>query len=139
MPPRVQRNFRLRKDRSLQVIKAWLELLHLEDGVLSWSYWDTEERIISEIFERYNLSDCMGIQPPYHKTKYNCETLLKSTEVYLTQSDIDRSLHEWIRTLGDEEEGVNEMRQKVDSLIQLGQEDGIKSVVAGSPKSCCVC
>ena len=54
MPPRAQRNFRLRKDLSVWVIKAWLELLRLEDGVLTWSYWDTDERIISEILGRYN-------------------------------------------------------------------------------------
>ena len=30
MPPRAQRNFKLRKDLSVQVIKAWLELLRLE-------------------------------------------------------------------------------------------------------------
>ena len=36
MPPRAQRNFRLRKDLSVRVIKAWLELLRLEDGVLTW-------------------------------------------------------------------------------------------------------
>ena len=71
MPPRAQRNFRLRKDLSVRVIKAWLELLRLEDRVLAWSYWDTDERIISEIFGRYNLSECMGIHVPYHKNKYN--------------------------------------------------------------------
>ena len=103
MPPRAQRNFKLRKDLSVRVIKAWLELLRLEGGILTWAYWDTDETVISEIFERHNLSECMGIQPPYHKTKYNCETFLKSTELYLTQSDIDRTLDEWIRALGNEE------------------------------------
>ena len=134
MPPRPQRNFRLRKDLSVRVIKAWLELLRLEDGVITWSYGDTDERIISEIFGRYNLSECMGIHGPYHKNKYNCETLLKSTELYLTQSDIDRSLYEWIRALENEEEEENEMRQKVEALIQIGQEEGVKSVVAEKSK-----
>ena len=76
----------------------------------------------------------MGIHVPYHKNKYNCETLLKSTELYLTQSDIDRSLYEWIRALENEEEGDNEMRQKVEALIQIGQEEGVKSVVAEKSK-----
>ena len=62
MPPRIQRNFKLRKELSIRVIKAWLELLRLEDGVLTWAYWDTDQRTISEIFGRYNLSECMGIQ-----------------------------------------------------------------------------
>ena len=115
MPPRSQRNFRLRKEVSVHVIKAWLELLRLEDGVLTWSYWDTDERIISEVFGRYNLSECMGIHVPYHKNKYNCETLSKSTELYLTQSDIDPSLDEWIRALGNEEEGDDEIREKLRS------------------------
>ena len=92
MPPRAQRNFKLRKDLSVRVIKAWLELLRLEGGILTWAYWDMDETVISEIFERYNLSECMGISPPYHKSKYNCETFLKSTEMYLTQSGIDRTL-----------------------------------------------
>jgi len=134
MPPCAQRNFRLRKGLSVRVIKAWLELLRLEDGVLTWSYWDTDERIISEIFGRYNLSECMGIHPPYHKTKYNCETFLKSTEMYLTQSDIDRSLDEWIRALGNDEEGDDDISEKVAILKQSGQEDGIKSMVAEKSK-----
>ena len=76
----------------------------------------------------------MGIHVPYHKNKYNCETLLKSTELYLTQSDIDRSLYEWIRALENEEEEENEMRQKVEALIQIGQEEGVKSMVAEKSK-----
>ena len=77
----------------------------------------------------------MWIHAPYHKNKYNCETLLKSTELYLSQSDIDRSLYEWIRALEDEEDGENEMRQKVEALIQIGQEEGVKSVVAEKSKT----
>ena len=130
MPPRAQRNFKLRKDLSVRVIKAWLELLRLEGGILTWAYWDLDETVIREIFERYNLSECMGISPPYHKSKYNCETFLKSTETYLTQSDIDRTLDDWIRTLGNEEEGDDDTSEKVLMLKQSGQEDGIKSVVA---------
>ena len=134
MPPRSQRNFRLRKELSVRVIKAWLELLRLEDGVLTWGYWDTDQRTISEIFDKYNLSECMGINAPT-RTSLTCETLLKSTELYLSQSDIDRSLYEWIRALEDEEDGENEMRQKVEALIQIGQEEGVKSVVAEKSKS----
>ena len=50
---------------------------------------------------------------PYYKSKYNCETFLKSTETYLTQSDIDRTLDDWIRTLGNEEEGDDDTSEKV--------------------------
>ena len=63
MPPRSQRNFRLRKEVSVHVIKAWLELLRLDDGVLTWGYWSTDQRTISEIFDKYNLSECIGSMP----------------------------------------------------------------------------
>ena len=59
--------------------------------------------------------------------------------MYLSQSDIDRSLYAWIRALiralEDEEDGENEMRQKVEALMQIGQEEGVKSVVAEKSKS----
>ena len=135
MPPRTQRNFRLRKDLSVRVIMAWLELLDLEDGELTWGYWSKNQKNFSEIFEKYNLSECMGINPPYYKNNFNCETFLKSTELYISQSDIDQTMYEWIRALEDNEDGKHGMRQKVEALIQLGQEEGVKSMVAEKLKA----
>ena len=51
------------------------------------------------------------------------------------KSDIDQSLYEWIWALENEEDGENEMRQKVEALIQIGQDEGVKSVVAEKSKS----
>ena len=129
MPPRSQRNFRLRKDLSVRVIMAWLELLHLEDGELTWGYWSTDQKTISGIFEKYNLSECMGINPPYYKNNYNCETLLKSTVLYTSQCDIDQKIEEGIRAMEDNEDETLGMRQKVEALIQSGKEGGVKNVV----------
>ena len=103
MPPCHQHNFKLRKELSVRVIKAWLELLRLED----WAYWDIEQETITEVINRYNLSECMRIHELFYKNRFNCETLLKSTERYLSQSDLDRTLYEWVRTLEDEEDGNN--------------------------------
>ena len=75
-----QRNFKLRKDLSLKMIQAWLELLRLEEGVVKWAYWDTSHDVLTDLFERYRLNDCMGVSLPFLKSKYNCETFLKSAE-----------------------------------------------------------
>ena len=59
MPPRSMRNFRLRKDLSVQVIMAWLEILDLEGRELIWGFWSKPQEVISEIFEKYRLRECM--------------------------------------------------------------------------------
>ena len=92
MPPRSMRNFRLRKDLSVRVIMAWLEILDLEGRELIWGFWSKPQEVISEIFEKYRLRECMGVNPPYFKNNYNCETLLKSTVLYTSQSDINPTM-----------------------------------------------
>ena len=66
--PRQQRHFKIRADLSLRVIKAWLELLRLGDGVVKWEYWDIEQDIITEVFTRYSLNECMGVIAPFKRT-----------------------------------------------------------------------
>ena len=128
--PRQQRHFKIRADLSLRVIKAWLELLRLGDGVVKWEYWDIEQDIITEVFTRYSLNECMGAIAPFTKNRFNCETLLKSAERYLSQSDLDRTLPECVRTVEEGDDSNAELRQKVDALIQTGQDDELKSIVA---------
>ena len=77
----------------------------------------------------------MGVNAPFTKNRFNCEILLKSADGYLSQSDLDRTLLEWVRTVEEEDDGNAEMRQKVDALIQTGQDEGVKSVVAEKSKS----
>ena len=129
MPPRSMRNFRLRKDLSVRVIMAWLEILDLEDGELIWGFWSKPQKIISEIFEKYRIKECMGVNPPYFKNNYNCETLLKSTILYTSQSDIDPTIEEEIRVMDDNEDETLGMRQKVNALIGSRKGEGVKNVV----------
>ena len=93
-----------RKDLSVLVIMSLLELLDLEDGELTWGFWSKPQKNISEIFEKYKLKECMGVNPPYYKNNYNCETLLKSTVLYTSQSDIDQTIDEGIRAMKDNED-----------------------------------
>ena len=129
MPPRSMRNFRLRKDLSVQVIMAWLEILDLEGQELIWGFWGKPQEVISEIFEKYRLRECMGVNPPYFKNNYNCETLLKSTVLYTSQSDIDPTIEEEIRVMDDNEDETLGMRQKVNALIGSRKVEGVKNVV----------
>ena len=94
MSPR-PRNFRLRKNLSLQVIQAWLEMLRLDKRGIRWFYWDIPQEELSSLFEKYRLNECMGINPPYVKSKFSCETFLKTSERYLSQADIDGTVLEW--------------------------------------------
>ena len=64
-----RRNFSLRKNRSLRVMLAWLELLDFQNQDLIWAYWSKPQEVISDIFERYNLRECMGIYPPYSQNR----------------------------------------------------------------------
>ena len=64
-----RRNFSLRKNRSLRVMLAWLELLDFQNQGLSWVYFTKPQEAISDIFQRYNLRECMGIYPPYSQNR----------------------------------------------------------------------
>ena len=99
MAPRSVRNFRLRRDRSVQVILAWIEMLELRGQDLIWGFWSKPQEVISEIFDKHRLGECMGVDPPFNRTFYNCETLLKSTVSYTTHSDIERTIDEEIRVM----------------------------------------
>ena len=72
MAPPSTRNFRLRKDRSVQVILAWIEMLELRGQDLIWGFWTKPQEVISEIFDKYRLGECMGVDPPFSKDIYNC-------------------------------------------------------------------
>ena len=87
MAPYSARNFRLRRDRSVQVVLAWIEMLELRGQDLIWGFWSKPQEVISEIFDKHRLGECMGVEPPFSRTFYNCETLLKSTASYTTHSE----------------------------------------------------
>ena len=124
MPLR-KRNFKLR------VIQAWLELLWLEEGVVRWLYWDTSQDHLTNLFERYRLNGCMGVFPPFLKSKYTCKTFLKSAKRYLSQADLDRTILEWINNPRDGDDApIVGLRQRVEALLQTGQDEGVKRVVA---------
>ena len=56
-----RRNFSLRKNRSLRVMMAWLEILDFQNQDLIWAYWSKPQEVISDIFERYHLHEAHGI------------------------------------------------------------------------------
>ena len=130
MPAR-PRNFRLRKTLSLQVIQTWLEMLRLEERGIRWLYWDIPQQELSSLFEKYRLSDCMGISPPYTKSKFACETFLKTSERYLSQADIDENVLEWVN--GDSAPAG--MRDRLDAFLSQGQEEGVKSLITEKSKN----
>ena len=55
MPPYTVRNFRLRRDRSIRVVLAWLEMLELRDQDLIWGFWSKPQEVISDIFDKHKL------------------------------------------------------------------------------------
>ena len=117
-----RRNFSLTKNRSLRAMLAWLELLDFQNQGLTWAYFTKPQQVISDIFERYNLRECMGIYPPYSQNRYNCETFLKSIALYTIKGDMDPAIEREIRVMDDNSDGDPGMRQKVDALV--GPETG---------------
>ena len=77
--------------------------LRFSDGVVLWDYWDINQNIITEIFIRYNLNECMGISAPFTKNRYNCETFLKVSEKYLSHADLERTLLEWVNASAEKD------------------------------------
>ena len=73
----------------------------------------------------------MGISPPYVKSKYSCETFLKTSERYLSQADIDGTVLEWIN--GDTAPAG--MRQRLEAFLLQGQDEGVKSIIAEKSKN----
>ena len=129
MAPRSTRNFRLRKDRSVQVILAWIEMLELRGQDLIWGFWTKPQEVISEIFDKHRLGECMGVDPPFSRNFYNCETLLKSTASYTTYSDIEQTIDKEIRIMDGMENGTIGIRQKANVLMESREGEGIKQVV----------
>ena len=129
MAPYSVRNFRLRRDRSVRVVLAWLEMLELGDQDLIWGFWSKPQEVISEIFDKHKLGECMGVDHPFNRTFHNCETLLKSTASYTTQSDIEQTLDKEIRVINSMENGTIGIRQKVNVLMESREGEGIKQVV----------
>ena len=66
MAPYSVRNFR--RDRSVQVILAWIEMLELRGQDLIWGFWSKPQEVISEIFDKHKLGECMGVDHPFSRT-----------------------------------------------------------------------
>ena len=135
MAPYSVRNFRLRRDRSIRVVLAWLEMLELRDQDLIWGFWSKPQEVISDIFDKHKLGECMGVDYPFNRTFYNCETLLKSTASYTTQSDIEQTLDREISAINSMEVGSIGIRQKVKVLMESRDGEGIKQVVRKKSKA----
>ena len=104
-------------------------MLHLDEKGIRWFYWDIPQEELTSLFEKYRLNECMGISPPYVKSKYSCETFLKTSEQYLSQADIDGTVLEWINNPGDDAAPAG-MRQRLEAFLQQGQDKGVKSIIA---------
>ena len=68
----------------------------------------------------------MGVDHPFNRTFHNCETLLKSTASYTTQSDIEQTLDKEIRVINSMENGTIGIRQKVNVLMESREGEEIK-------------
>ena len=77
----------------------------------------------------------MGVDPPFSRTFYNCETLLKSTASYTTYSDIEQTIDKEIRIMDSLEDGTSGIRQKVNILMESREGEGIKQVVTTKSKA----
>ena len=130
-----RRNFSLTKNRSLRAMLAWLELLDFQNQGLTWAYWTKPQEVISDIFERYNLRECMGIYPPYSQNRYNCETFLKSIALYTIKGDMDPAIEREIRVMDDNSDGAPGMRQKVDALVGSRDRGGVQNAVISKSKA----
>ena len=119
MPGR-SRNPWLRKPLSLQVIKAWLELL--DESGTRWTYWHIPQQDLTGVFDRHRISDCMGLTPPYVKSRSACETFLRTSERHLSQSDLDENIWEWVN--GDS--APTRMKERLEAFLSQEQE-GVKS------------
>ena len=127
MPGRA-RNTRLRKSLSLQVIRAWLELLD-ETGT-RWVYWETPQQDLTSLFDKYRISECMGLTLPYAKSRTACETFLKTSERYLSQSDLDEDVWAWVN--GDT--APPRMRVRLKAFL-LQDQEGVKSLITEKSKN----
>ena len=130
-----RRNFSLRKNRSLRVMMAWLEILDFQNQDLIWAYWSKPQEVISDIFERYNLRECMGIYPPYSQNSYNCKTFLRSITLYTIKGDMDPAIEREIRVMDDNSDGAPGMRQKVDALVGSRDRGGVQNAMISKSKA----
>ena len=83
------------------------------------------------MFEKYRLNECMGVSPLYVKSKFSCETFLKTSERYLSQADIDGTVMEWV----DGDTAPAGMRQRLEAFLLQGQDEGVKSIITEKSKN----
>ena len=130
-----RRNFSLKKNRSLRTILAWLELLDFQNQGLTWTYFTKPQQVISDIFERYGLRECMGIYPPFSQNRYNCETFLKSVAFYTMKANMDPAIDKEIRVMDDKSDGPPGMRQKVDALVESRDRGRVQNAVISKART----
>ena len=127
MPGRA-RSTRLRKPLSLQVIRAWLELLD-ETGT-RWIYWETSQQDLTSLFDKYRISDCMSLTHPYPKSRTACETFLRTSERCLSQSDLDEDVWAWV----DGDTAPPGMKARLEAFLTEDHE-GVKSLITEKSKN----
>ena len=77
----------LGKPASLQVTKAWLEILDTSGS--RWAYWSTPQKKLSEIFHKHRINTCTGLNPPYEKSRAGCRAFLEAAVRLPPHLDLD--------------------------------------------------
>ena len=127
MPGR-PRNPRLRKPLSLQIIKAWLELL--DEAGTRWTYWDVPQQSLTDIFDRHQINECIALTPPYLRSRSACETFLRTSERYLSQSDLDENIWVW----ADGDSAPVRMKERLEAFLAQ-EHEGVKSLITEKSKN----
>ena len=78
------RNWRLDIGKSVRLCKFWCELLALSEGDLQWRFYTVNQRDLTELGTRYALQELCQIAPPFTRSRYNLETIVKSIDTYLS-------------------------------------------------------
>ena len=66
-----------------------------------------------------SIEKFLGISPPFQKTNYNAETVLKCTEKYLSHADLDQGLLAWARRPVIPEDKNDEPGGPLDAEVDL--------------------
>ena len=120
------RNWRLDIGKSVRLCKVWCELLALSEGDLQWRFYTVNQRDLTELGTRYALQELCQIAPPFTRSRYNLETIVKSIDTYLSRGGIEERLAAWLRApalpLNPAGAGLSDV---ADLLLEESHGDGI--------------
>ena len=116
---------RLTLQESLRAIKLFYELLLINEGKVTWNFWNITQEDLTTLCGQYNLAELQDSPPPYRRSLKLLETFMVTLQSYLSSGNLHTPADAWVVDVA----GGNKEAERDQLITDFNSEDGSIPVV----------